>query len=518
MNRTRSASQPGHFEGSGAPRTARLNTGKNLWDAIRRDFYTGSAVSALSIAILAVAMVPFRSHLSIATAALVLVIPVVVGVSVGGFPSGVIATILGFLVYDFVFIPPYYTLTVGAAQNWVAIVVYVAVMVVVARVFSQVIAARREAQQRAQEISTLFELSELLVTEADESSLLNAIVESVRATFSVEAVALLLERDAELELVASCGTAMTASEMQISSSPSHTTSTLIQSDEIQKIALTASGQPIGALIIKGLKSSWNTDEFLRAYINHFAVVLERSRLREAAIRTQLLERADLLRRSLVGAVSHDLRTPLATIKLSTSAILDPGTDLQSEGVRELVGLVEAQADRLDRLVANILDLTRIQAGALVLMKSATSLDELVVAATELVGISEERVTWSFPPNTPEVYVDPVLIIQVLANILDNAVRYSPDDSMVEVTSTMEEFGCLNVRVSDFGPGIPDDDRGSIFEMINRRGAGGRGGIGLAIVHGFLEVHNQTVWVEDGPDGRNSFCFTLPIADPDPREN
>ena len=158
-------------------------------------------------------MLPLRSHLSVATAALVLVVPVVAGVVVGGLGAGVASVAAGFLVYDFVFIPPYYTLTVGAAQNWVALGVYVVVMLLVAQVVAHLESARREAQQRAAETQRLFELSELLVKDRSVEDLLETIVTAVRTVFDVPGVALLLPVDGRLAIAASAGETIAPEEL-----------------------------------------------------------------------------------------------------------------------------------------------------------------------------------------------------------------------------------------------------------------------------------------------------------------
>ena len=229
----------------------------------------------------------------------------------------------------------------------------------------------------------------------------------------------------------------------------------------------------------------------------------------------MLEEIDTLRRALVGAVSHDLRTPLATIKLSASALVDSGSSLSPDDIKELAELVDAQADRLDRLVSNLLDMTRIQSGALELRRQPAAVGDLVDEALAVLGRSDRsaQVFWTAPDDLPLVDVDHVLVRQVLANLLDNALRHSPPRSLVTVSAVPAGGGKVEVRVSDSGPGIPPEERDRIFQVFNRREAGGRGGLGLAIVQAFLEAHGERIWVEDahrdhGAKGA-SFVFTLP---------
>ena len=231
----------------------------------------------------------------------------------------------------------------------------------------------------------------------------------------------------------------------------------------------------------------------------------------------MLEEIDTLRRALVGAVSHDLRTPLATIKLSASALVESGASLSPDDIKELAELVDAQADRLDRLVSNLLDMTRIQSGALELRRQPAALGDLVDEALLVLGRSgrSAEVDWLVPDDLPLVDVDHVLVRQVLANLLDNALRHSPPRGAVTVSATSGADGKVEVRVTDSGPGVPPDERERIFQVFNRREAGGRGGLGLAIVQAFLEAHGERIWVEDARRGDGargaSFVFTLPTV-------
>jgi two-component system sensor histidine kinase KdpD len=472
-------------------------------------------------------MVPWRGHINVATPALVLVVPVVGGVTVGGFAAGLVATAACFLVYDFVFLPPYYTLYVDRAEDWVALAVYAVVMVLVARVVAAANLAKAESEQRTAEIRRLFDLSEMLVRELPAPKLLDTIVSSVKSGFNLEGVSLLLPSlDGRLEVAASAGVPLSEADTQRLSAragdPVHLGPVAADRDHLQTVALVATGQAIGLLTVRGSGGSKAEQELLRAFANHLALALERARLREEAVRARLLEEIDTLRRALVGAVSHDLRTPLATIKLSASALVDSGASLSPEDIKELAELVDAQADRLDRLVSNLLDMTRIQSGALELRRQPAAVGDLVDEALLVLGRSgrSAEVDWMAPDDLPLVDVDHVLVRQVLANLLDNALRHSPPRGAVTIAATPAPDGKVEVRVTDSGPGVPPGERERIFQVFNRREAGGRGGLGLAIVQAFLEAHGERIWVEDagragagqGDAGRGaSFVFTLPTV-------
>ena len=479
-------------------------------------------------------MFPLRSHLSVATTALVLVVPVVAGVAKGGFAAGIVATASGFLVYDFVFIPPYYTLSVGAAENWAALGVYAVVMVVVARVVARLNDARAEAQLRARDSRRLFDLSELLVRESSLPELLETIVGAALEAFRLDGAALLLPDGDRLSLAASAGEPLTSEELQRLSFtgglPVSLESANVGRGGIQAVALSASGDAIGLLALRGLSNASSDHELLRAFSNHLALALERAQLREQAVRAELLEEVDRLRRSLVGAVSHDLRTPLATIKLSASTLLDADAPVGRADAHELLGLIDAQADRLDRLVSNILDMTRIQSGALELRRRPTAVSDLVDEALSVFTPSADfdRIRWIDPGGLPLVDVDAVLICQVLVNLVDNAVRYAPSGTPVTIVATAPASATtysgaraagsgggggsvVVLSVADLGAGVPSNERATVFQMFNRREAGGRGGLGLAIAQAFVEAHGQHIWVEDADERGARFVFTLPVV-------
>ncbi len=484
-----------------------------------RQAASGAALAALLVAALSAVMLPVRGHMSAATSALVLVVPVVVGVARGGFVAGVVATLCGFFAYDLLFLPPYYTLDVGAAEDWAALGVYAVVMVVVARVVSQVNGARADAQRRAAELRRLFDLSELLVRESPVPELLETIVSSVVQAFDVEGAALLLPLDGRLTPVATSGIAPTEQDLEPlrSSAPSPVNvGGLERRGSTQVVALAASGRAVGLLALRGLTVERGQLELLRAFGNHLAFALERGELREQAMRAALLEEVDRLRRALVGAVSHDLRTPLATIKVSVSTLLDPATSLGTSDTRELLGLVDAQTDRLNRLVANLLDMTRIQSGTLDLRLRAVAVGDLVDDAIAALGSSAEagRLRRRVAEGLPPVRVDQVLLVQVLANLIENALRYTPEPSLVTISARARADGRVEVAVSDRGPGIADAERAGIFTMTARSEAGGRGGLGLAIAKAFVDAHGEEIWVEPGEGGIGArFAFTLRASSP-----
>lgn len=475
----------------------------------------GSAVGIGLTLALGSALLPLRSHLSVATIGLVLVVPVVAGVVAGGFTAGLVCVLAGFLVFDLVFTPPYYTLTVSDGQNWAALAVYVVVMVLVARVVSSLEEARTLARSREANARGLFELSELVLADKAVPQLAQTIVDGVRESFSLNGVALLLSADDRLQVAASSGEPIGETALSRLRPESHLPVPLRgdpSGSGIQTLALATSGRPVGLLALDGTLSPviW---ELLPALANHFAIALERSQLHERVRHAELLEEIDRLRHALVGAVSHDLRTPLATIKVASSTLLEPTSKLSESDTSELHSLIDTQTDRLTRIVNDVLDMTRIKAGVLEPRYQTHHPLDLVSAATSMLGSSlkDRHVDVMVPARLPLVLVDNVLIEQVLCNLLDNADRHAPPGTQITVQADLQGPNRIEISVSDSGPGVPPAERQGVFDTFVRYDTGGRAGLGLAIAKAFVEAHGERIWVEDAPAGGARFAFTVPVA-------
>jgi len=475
------------------------------------------SVAGIALAIgLGAALLPLRSHLSIAVAALLFVLPVVTGVTIGGFTAGATSVLACFVVYDYGFIPPYGKLSVERAQDWVALTVYTVVMLAVARVVSNLESARSEALNRTVEARRLFELSELLVDDRSVDELLKTIVRAVGTMFDVPGVTLLVPDADRLEIAASYGEALSPHELgQLdprSGVPVSLGTAPGAPDGMRTVALSASGRPVGILALRGMPASEADRALLRPFANHAALALERAQLREQALRSELLEEVDHLRHALIGAVSHDLRTPLATMKVASSTLLHPMFPLSATDMQELHELIDVETDRLTRLVTSLLDMTRIDAGVLEVRRGPTSVAALVEDAVTALRstLGDRPVEVSIPDDLPDVDIDRLLIGQVLANLLDNANRYSPSEGLITVGGEIRDDR-ITLSVTDGGPGIPRAEREAVFDRYVRFDTGGRAGLGLTIAKTFVEAHGEHIWVEDVGGGGARFAFTLPVA-------
>jgi two-component system sensor histidine kinase KdpD len=280
------------------------------------------------------------------------------------------------------------------------------------------------------------------------------------------------------------------------------------------VALVVGDHPVGLLVLQDVELAGRERSLLGTFANQAALALDRAELSEQALRARLLEEIDRWRSALMGAVSHDLRTPLASIKTAVSSLRHVGTQLGPADRDELLELIELQSDRLARLVTNLLDMTRIEAGALELRPVTLTFDELVSEALgSLDGIiGPGRVIVEETPDLPLLHIDHVLISQVLANLLENADRLSPDDSVIRVMGRRAPGTALSrveIAVSDDGPGIGKDERERVFEMFSQNGGGGRAGLGLAIAKAFVEAHGGRIWIDPDAERGARVVFTVP---------
>jgi two-component system sensor histidine kinase KdpD len=264
--------------------------------------------------------------------------------------------------------------------------------------------------------------------------------------------------------------------------------------------------------------SFSRDEqvLLEAAARQAMAALDRARLDARARMAQLDAETNQLRAAMFSSVTHDLRTPLASIKAGVTSLLDPAVRHDEAQQRDLLTTILEETDRLNRLVGNLLDLARIRAGALTPTRQPAAMDEIVevVLARMRPRLASFRVTADLPPDLPDVQVDPVQLDQVLTNLLENAGRHSPPAGEINV-QVVWLHGAVQVRVSDHGPGIPLDDRERVFDAFYR---GARtpdspgSGLGLAIAKAVVVAHGGRIWIEDAPGGGCVVAFEIPGED------
>ncbi|MEU5159037.1 sensor histidine kinase KdpD [Streptomyces sp. NPDC020875] len=428
--------------------------------------------------------------LGLANDVLLFLFATVMAALLGGLLPALASAAVGSILLNYYFTPPVHTLTVYDPKNIVAIVIFFAVAVAVASVVD--LAARRThqaARLRAESEILSFLAGSVLRGETS----LDALLQRVRETFGMESVAL-LERTSDVDPWTTAGSVGPRSVVR----PEDADVDMPVGDHM---ALALSGRVLPA----------EDRRVLAAFAAQAAVVLDRKRLVGEAEEARRLAEGNRIRTALLAAVSHDLRTPLAAIKAAVSSLRSDDVAWSEEDEAELLAGIEDGADRLDHLVGNLLDMSRLQTGTVTPLMRVTDLDEVVPMA--LVSVPVESVELDIPETLPMVTVDRGLLERAVANIVENAVKYSPEATAVAVSASALGDR-VEVRVVDRGPGVPDDEKERIFEPFQRYGDAPRGagvGLGLAVARGFVEAMGGTLSAEDTPGGGMTMVLTLTAA-------
>jgi len=268
------------------------------------------------------------------------------------------------------------------------------------------------------------------------------------------------------------------------------------------------------LVLRGEHLGDDDREVLRAFAGQVAVAVQQRELKADAERAAGLAEANELRTALLAAVSHDLRTPLSSIKASVSSLLQRDVDFGPRATRELLETIDEGADRLNHLIGNLLDMSRLQTGALQLVMRDVGLDEVVPAA--LAGLTtSDRVVVDVPETLPRVNADAALLERAIANVVENAVAWSPAGEPVRVEACAVP-GAVDLHVVDRGPGIPASQREDVFRPFQRLGDQPNGsgvGLGLAVARGFVEAMGGEIAVDDTPGGGVTMIISLPQRGP-----
>ncbi|MFD9611190.1 ATP-binding protein [Streptomyces sp. NPDC004290] len=408
----------------------------------------------------------------------------------GGFLPALASAAVGSFLLNWFFTPPLHRLTVADPLNIVAIAVFFGVAMSVASVVD--LAARR-THQAARLRAESEVLSYLAGSVLRGETSLDALLERVRETFSMESVALLERAD---------GVEPWTRAASVGPHP-------VARPEDADVDM-----PVGdhlALALTGRVLPAEDRRVLGAFAAQAAVVLDRQRLVGEAEEARKLAEGNKIRTSLLAAVSHDLRTPLASIKASVTSLRSDDVEWSEEDRAELLEGIEAGADRLDHLVGNLLDMSRLQTGTVTPLIRTVDLDEVVPMA--LGGVPDGSAELDIPETLPMVEVDKGLLERAVANIVENAVKYSPEGEPVAVAASALGDR-VELRVVDRGPGVPDEAKDGIFEPFQRFGDAPRGsgvGLGLAVARGFVEAMGGTLGAEDTPGGGLTMVLTLRAA-------
>ena len=450
-----------------------------------------------------------------------------------GYAPSLLAAVLSVVAFDFFFIPPYFSFAVSDLRHMLtfAVMFFVAVIIshLTQRIRDQADAARA-AERRA---ASLYAMSRELGVAYSRDLLLKAADRHLRSVFAVRVAVLLPGADGSLEpAFAEPGTLDEGNKdlgvaewAWLHQQPAGAGTDTLPLARALFVALRGSRGRVGVLALYPSADSrlGNPDErqLLETFAGLIGSAVERSQLADEARRSRLHAETEQLRNALLSSVSHDLRTPLAVVTGATSSLLDEHGPRDPAVRRELLQTVHEEALRLNRLVRNLLDMTRLEAGALEVQKDPQPIEEVVGAA---LGRMDDRlrgreVRTDIPADLPLVPIDPALIEQVLINLLENATKYTPAGSPVDVSAQVRgDF--LEVQVADRGPGVDPADAERIFEKFFRakQGEGGGAGLGLTICRGIVTAHGGRIWVGGRDGGGAALCFTLPLRDGAPRSS
>jgi two-component system sensor histidine kinase KdpD len=449
----------------------------------RRRQLTGLALVAV-LPLLTAILVPAQSSLSLSDDLLIYLVGVVAVAVVGGFWPAVAAAVVASLLLNWFFTPPVHTFTIEDPQNMLALLLFITVAVTVSSVVH--LAARRavQAARSREDAAALLELAQTVLGGQDTPA---AILDHLTATWGGGAE--LAERaGGRWVRVASSGTM-----------PPDAPRTRVRAGA--DLALAVAGQPVQV-----------NSQLLDGFAAQAAAALDRDRLRTQAAQAEALAEGNRMRTALLAAVSHDLRTPLASIKASISTLRQTGVELSDEDEAALLATTEESADRLNDLIGNLLDMSRLAAGSLEPFLRPASVDEVAPLARHEAE-SSSNVRLVVPDELPLVRTDPGLLERVLANLFANAIAHSPPGRPPVMTAS-QAGDLVRLDVIDYGTGVSDELKPLMFEPFERLGErnGGTGvGLGLAVAKGFLSAMGGTVTPLDTPGGGLTMRITLPVA-------
>jgi two-component system sensor histidine kinase KdpD len=451
---------------------------------IRRQL-AGVVLAAALLPLITVVLTASRQHLNLADVVLVYLVAVVTITVLGGFGPAVLAAVASSLLLNWYFTVPLHTFNIQDPRELLALLLFVTVAVAVSSVVH--LAARRavQAARAREEAAALLELAQTVLGGADSP---RAVLDHLTRTHGGQA---------ELQERAGGRWVRTAS--------SHVEGSLAAAARIDirsDLTLMVTGQADSA-----------TPALLAGYAAQAAAALDRERLRTQAAQAEALAEGNRMRTALLAAVSHDLRTPLASIKASVSSLRQTDVEWSEADQADLLATIEQNADRLDALIGNLLDMSRLHTGSLQPFLRPTAIDEVAPAA--LLGLDDSlRLEMAVPDGFPLVLADPGLLERVLANLFSNALRHSPAARPPELQADLLDDTVL-LEVVDHGPGVPDEQKERIFEPFTRVGDRYPGvGLGLAVAKGFAEAMGGNIAAVDTPGGGLTVRITLPAASTD----
>jgi len=437
-----------------------------------------------------------RDVLTTPLVALLYLMPVGLTTAIWGLGPGIMSAFLAFIGFNYFFIQPYYTLAVRHTSDVFMLLVFFIVAVVISQLVGRAKSGLATAMAREREATQLYELSTALAGLHDERLIVRTVVEQAQAVFQGE----------RIEIGLADGQQITVSFPPDLPNPT-------RQPELT-IPLQATRGDMGEMRLwcSDLPISVSEKRLLQTFASQGALALERARLAEVEARAKVLEESDQLKSALLSSVSHELRTPLATIKAAATSLRSSEVSWASSARSDLLAAIDDEADHLNLLVGNLLDMSRIESGALKPQRQWNILSEIVgsVLARMQHLTMQHRLEIDLPEDLPLVPVDYVQIEQVLTNLISNSVKYAPEGTVIQICALVED-GSVRIQVSNQGPPVPVEHLERIFEKFYRITNSDRvtgTGLGLSICKGIIQAHGGRIWAENLPSGF-AFNITLP---------
>jgi two-component system sensor histidine kinase KdpD len=442
---------------------------------MRTRLLVGMAASAGAVAVVSVAVYALRPVAPVVSLGVLYLFAVLPIAALFGLRFAVLVSVVSMLTFNWFFLPPRHTFHLAESENWVALAVYLVTAVSVSALAARARRRAAEAEDQRREAAFAAEVSALLLGQPSVEQ-------------QLPAIAVLT---ADLLGVTHCWI-----ELGPTREPA--------ADE-QVRELETAGRHIGGVFFEAARTP--DEAVVRRVIGVLGALLA------TAIEREELSRSDATKTAVLRSVSHDLRSPLTAIGTASEMLSDPQERLSAGDRDELLASIREQARRLDRLVSNLLDLSRLEAGAASPVAELWTVDELVGRALEAIGADGDRVVVSLPEECPAVRADAAQLERVLVNLIENALRYSSSADSVDVRAVVDR-GEVVVSVTDHGPGLEREDREAIFEPFRvGSGAGERGsGLGLAIARGFASLNGGRLWVQSTPGRGATFSLALPAVE------
>lgn len=446
-----------------------------------------------------------------------------IAIYIGRGPA-LLAAVLSALSWDFLFIEPRFTFVISRPEDAILFLLYFAIAIFTGNLTARLRTQERQARNNADRTMALYALAHEIAAAVNMDDVLQTATTQIGRVFDAE-VAVLLSQDGQTALIAHACSTLMLDEKEFSvglwvydnGKPAGRFTDTLPLSTVQFIPLNTATRTVGVIGIRARQAerlAFDQEALMETFINQIALVIERELLDEAAEQSAMLKESERLYTTLLNSISHELRTPIAAITGAASSLLDTPTSAKEAARLELTRNIQSAAGRLNRLVENLLDMSRLESGRLQLKRDWCDVSEIIGVAVKNLEqeLGERLLTIDVAPSLPLIRVDFVLLEQVLVNLLDNACHYTPAGTPITITAK-QQAQMIEISVRDSGAGIPPDDLERIFDKFYRvlgTAAGGTG-LGLSISRGLIEAHGGSLRAQNAASGGAEFIIRLPLT-------